>query len=226
MSFGYSVGDLIAVSSLVFQASNILSDFKSPEAKYVELGQHVDELGKTFLEIESIGLDNFEKAEVDTIQEISRISEEFAKALLGPLTPTNSETGKTWWLRWKRKKKRTFPRPARLPELVAQSSGAAALSRALLEHVKNLERPRTCLLIFAMFVSFVGLSCFLGTYFTVNKRYSYSMGDAFTLAGYVITVGACVSSDSLIQHYRQCRCWERVKAESTGSSEMKRLTSR
>jgi hypothetical protein len=51
------------------------------------------------------------------------------------------------------------------------------------------------------------------------------MGDAFTLAGYVIAVGAFISSGTLVQHYRQCKCWERVKVGSDGSVEMQRLTS-
>jgi hypothetical protein len=58
------------------------------------------------------------------------------------------------------------------------------------------------------FAAFVGLSCFLGVYFTLNKSYGYSMGDAFTLAGYVIAVGAFISSAILAYHRPRCKCWD------------------
>jgi len=48
--------------------------------------------------------------------------------------------------------------------------------------------PRICVLIMLMFAIFIALSCFLGVYFTVERSYGYSMGDAFTLSGWVIAV--------------------------------------
>jgi hypothetical protein len=62
----------------------------------------------------------------------------------------------------------------------------------------------------SMSAVFVALSCFLGVFFTVKKDYGYSMGDSFTLAGYVVAVGAFVSTAVLAYHYPRCRCWERV----------------
>jgi hypothetical protein len=35
------------------------------------------------------------------------------------------------------------------------------------------------------------------------------MGDAFTLVGWVVAVGAFISSGVLAQHYPRCKCWER-----------------
>jgi hypothetical protein len=58
------------------------------------------------------------------------------------------------------------------------------------------------------FGTFVALSCFLGVYFTLNKSYGYSMGDAFTLAGWVIAVGAFISSAILAYHHPRCKCWK------------------
>jgi hypothetical protein len=58
------------------------------------------------------------------------------------------------------------------------------------------------------FAAFVALSCFLGVYFTLNKSYGYSMGDAFTLPGWVVAVGAFVSTAILAYHYPRCECWE------------------
>jgi hypothetical protein len=55
---------------------------------------------------------------------------------------------------------------------------------------------------------FVSLSCFLGVYFTINKSYGYSIGDAFTLAGWVVAVGAFISSAILAYHHPRCKCWE------------------
>lgn len=37
------------------------------------------------------------------------------------------------------------------------------------------------------------------------------MGDVFTLAGYVVSVGGFVSSVVLVHHYRHCKCWKSVK---------------
>jgi hypothetical protein len=84
-------------------------------------------------------------------------------------------------------------------------------------------RPRTCYLIAAMFASFVGLSCFLGVYFTVETKYGYSMGDSFTLAGWVVAIGAFVSSGVLAKHYPRCTCWERLKESDEDSIELQRL---
>ena len=59
-----------------------------------------------------------------------------------------------------------------------------------------------------MFAIFIALSLFLGVYFTIEKRYGYSMGDAFTLASWVIAVGAFISTGVFAIHYPRCKCWE------------------
>ena len=61
-----------------------------------------------------------------------------------------------------------------------------------------------------MFATFVLLSCVVGIFFTVEKSYGYSMGDAFTLAGWVIGVGAFISTGVLAHHYYngRCKCWQ------------------
>lgn len=53
-----------------------------------------------------------------------------------------------------------------------------------------------CSLILLLMMAFIGLSCFLGVYFTVYTTYGYSMGDSFTLAGFVLAIGtlACGSA--------------------------------
>lgn len=33
------------------------------------------------------------------------------------------------------------------------------------------------------------------------------MGDAFTLAAYVVAVGALVSTAAMARHWPSCRCW-------------------
>ncbi len=33
------------------------------------------------------------------------------------------------------------------------------------------------------------------------------MGDAFTLAAYIVAVGALVSTAALARHWPSCRCW-------------------
>lgn len=76
-------------------------------------------------------------------------------------------------------------------------------------------RPRACFLIIALFFVFVLLSSFLGAFFTVNKQYGYSMGDAFTLAGWVIGVGAFSLMGIAAWHYPRCRCWDRGEGQAS-----------
>jgi hypothetical protein len=59
-----------------------------------------------------------------------------------------------------------------------------------------------------LMTGFIGLSVFLGLYFTIHKEYGYSMGDSFTLAGYVIAVGTLISSLLFAFHYPRCDCWK------------------
>jgi hypothetical protein len=106
--------------------------------------------------------------------------------------------------------------PPRPPLLVQQETSTAS----------RFGRPRTCYLIIAMFASFVGLSCFLGVYFTVETKYGYSMGDSFTLASWVVAIGAFVSSGVLAKHHRRCRCWERLEESDEDNIELQRLFER
>jgi hypothetical protein len=71
-----------------------------------------------------------------------------------------------------------------------------------------------------MFTTFVALSSFLGIYFTVKKEYGYSMGDSFTLASYIVAVGAFVSTAVLAYHYPRCKCWDRGTGLREHSVEM------
>jgi hypothetical protein len=65
-----------------------------------------------------------------------------------------------------------------------------------------------CKLILLVMSSFIILSLFLGIFFTVHKEYGYSMGDSFTLGGYIIAVGALVCSFLLARHLPTCKCWK------------------
>lgn len=71
-----------------------------------------------------------------------------------------------------------------------------------------------CWTIGAVLIIFVILSCFLGLFFTLRTEYGYSMGDSFTLAGYVVAVGALISSFLLALHYPRCTCWNRDRYEA------------
>lgn len=73
---------------------------------------------------------------------------------------------------------------------------------------KMSEQLRGCKLILLVMSSFIILSLFLGIFFTVHKEYGYSMGDSFTLAGYIIAVGALVCSFLLARHLPTCKCWK------------------
>ena len=73
-----------------------------------------------------------------------------------------------------------------------------------------------CFRIISVMSAFIALSCFLGLYFTINKDFGYSMGDAFTLAGYVIAVGALICIFLFASHFRDCRCWKGIVVEEGG----------
>lgn len=68
--------------------------------------------------------------------------------------------------------------------------------------------PRGCILILTMVASFIVFSCLTGLYFTLDQRHGYSMGDAFTLAAYIVAVGALVSTAAMARHWPSCRCWK------------------
>jgi len=92
------------------------------------------------------------------------------------------------------------------PQHIGQLDNALGADNQPLPSFK-FSKPRGCVIIITMFAAFVLLSCFLGVFFTVHKEYGYSMGDSFTLAGYVITVGTFVSAAVVAYHYPHCRCW-------------------
>ncbi|KAI9645195.1 hypothetical protein NHQ30_005929 [Ciborinia camelliae] len=68
---------------------------------------------------------------------------------------------------------------------------------------------RGCVHIISLSSTFIALSVFLGVYFTINKDYGYSMGDAFTLASYVIGLGTLICGALIGHHYPHCKCWHR-----------------
>lgn len=97
-----------------------------------------------------------------------------------------------------------------------ESVEVAAIGPAQLRSEARSKWPRGCVLIIAMFSIFVVLSCFLGVLFTVQKRYRYSMGDAFTLAAYVVAVGTFASTGVMAWHYPRCKCWDRGEGKERG----------
>jgi hypothetical protein len=72
--------------------------------------------------------------------------------------------------------------------------------------------------IIAFSSTFIILSTFLGVYFTVNRGYGYSMGDAFTLASYVIGLGGLITAALIASHYPHCDCWKKDVENETGPS--------
>jgi len=73
---------------------------------------------------------------------------------------------------------------------------------------------RGCISLITLGSTFILLSVFLGVYFTVNKSYGYSMGDSFTLAGYVFAIGTMIVAALMGYHYPRCKCWRRETVES------------
>jgi len=72
----------------------------------------------------------------------------------------------------------------------------------------------SCTLILLFLIVFLALSLFLGIFFTMNKSYGNSMGDAWTLASYVIGVGGACASVLGICHYPHCTCWRGSKKKT------------
>lgn len=71
----------------------------------------------------------------------------------------------------------------------------------------RLSSPRGCILILSMVATFIIFSCMTGLYFTLDYSHGYSMGDAFTVAAYIVAVGALVSTAAMARHWPSCRCW-------------------
>lgn len=74
---------------------------------------------------------------------------------------------------------------------------------------KSPARIHSCALIFLFGLTYVALSLFLGIFFTLRKEYGRSMGDAWTLASYVVGVGGTCTSVMGVCHYPHCTCWSR-----------------
>jgi hypothetical protein len=70
---------------------------------------------------------------------------------------------------------------------------------------------RSCVLLLILSAAFLALSLFLGIFFTLMKSYGYSMGDAWTLASYIIGVGTIFTSVLGFAHYPNCNCWGESK---------------
>jgi len=84
--------------------------------------------------------------------------------------------------------------------------GLTQLPKRLFDAFRQI---RVCFLIMSIMSGFIILSCFLGVYFTTRKEYGYSMGDAFTLAGYVVAVGTLICGFMYASHFPACQCWKR-----------------
>ena len=103
----------------------------------------------------------------------------------------------------------------RLLALSPQALGQSITTPRNVSALVPTAKPRGCFIIIALFASFVILSLFLGVYFTLKKENGYSMGDSFTLAGYVIAVGTVISAPILAYHYPHCKCWQKYKENYT-----------
>ena len=109
-------------------------------------------------------------------------------------------------------------RAARRPAVAKQVRFLAKRFLLFCKRIARLYTParhRPCLIIIAVFLSFLTLSIFLGVYFTVHKSYGYTMGDAFTLASFVVSLGAFSLMGFVAWHYPRCRCWDRVGWQAT-----------
>ncbi|KUJ11204.1 uncharacterized protein LY89DRAFT_239477 [Mollisia scopiformis] len=99
-----------------------------------------------------------------------------------------------------------LPTTAQSPTIIPPSHPPTTNSNIAISSTTT--HPRGCILILSLVATFVLFSCISGLYFTLNKSLGYSMGDAFTLAGYIIAVGTLVSSAALARHWPSCRCWK------------------
>jgi hypothetical protein len=86
--------------------------------------------------------------------------------------------------------------------------------------------PRGCFVIASILSIFVGLSLFFGLFFVIRKDYGYSMSDAFTLASYIVAVGALICSFLLACHFPHCQCWRKSEAQWEELYELRETTAR
>lgn len=128
--------------------------------------------------------------------------------------PPNLEDGLQDRLQDEPATRETYTSPAVSQQLCPQST-------------PRIRGPQPCTMIIFMFTSFVFLSSFLGLYFTIKKQeYGYSMGDSFTLAGYVIAVGTLVTGVVSGIHFPRCKCWSVEKNKGLQEFELADTSSR
>lgn len=109
-------------------------------------------------------------------------------------------------LRSQRESMRTEPSDDR--QIRIENGGINHTISNLVPQLWKSRLPRGCFIIGTLLSGFIGLSLFLGLFFVTHKEYGYSMGDSFSLAGYVIAVGALISSFLFACHFPRCRCWK------------------
>ncbi|KAE8447521.1 hypothetical protein EG329_010651 [Mollisiaceae sp. DMI_Dod_QoI] len=103
-------------------------------------------------------------------------------------------------------------------EPIAISSSTSS-PNSLTTTINQPGSPRGCILILSMVAAFTLFSCISGLYFTLNKSLGYSMGDAFTLAAYIVAVGALVSTAALARYWPSCRCWRGDLKQAVGGDD-------
>ncbi|KAF8860056.1 hypothetical protein BDZ45DRAFT_672783 [Acephala macrosclerotiorum] len=110
----------------------------------------------------------------------------------------------------------TFQGTTTLPKSLCQmptSIHNVRPSNILFRIWNQLTQIRPCILIGLLFFAFLSLSIFLGVFFTLDKSYGYSMGDAFTLAGFVFGIDACCTPVLFAYHYPHCECRRRGRVK-------------
>lgn len=137
MSFGFSVSDLIAASSLLFKVSHQLRDFESSHPQYTKLVSQVTSLAAAYRSIEAIGLDNFSQDEVDVFINMANQSSPIFILLFDLLHATKQEQRQksARWL-WRPGEKRLFPKPMKIAGFVADLDPAVKSLRLLLDRAE------------------------------------------------------------------------------------------
>ena len=79
--------------------------------------------------------------------------------------------------------------------------------------VRRISVPLCWILTFLASLIVAG-SLTVGLYFSIAKK---QMGDGFTAAGYIVTVGTLILAAPIAKHYPHCKCWRREGREIVGT---------
>jgi hypothetical protein len=136
LSIAAGVSGLVASANRVSKALVLIRNVREAERVYHELVREADELDAILRAIERIGLDKFDEAEAELINDLSERSRLNVTPLLEHLAAAKPSSDNKRWQIWRRRKKRVLS-PAVISGLKAELKHATVVARILLANAER-----------------------------------------------------------------------------------------